>query len=55
MSYSRRPTLFEIIKEKFFKRTNELENKGWFKTLSGKWHNGHYTVLNKKEAMNYMI
>lgn len=52
MSYSGYPTsclIHDIANKLFFRKQRLLEEHGYFRTLSGKYHDGHGTIIDLKE------
>lgn len=52
MSYSGYPTsclVHDAVNVLFRRKRRLLESHGWFRTLSGKYHDGHGTVVDPRE------
>ena len=55
MSYSRPPTILELIKENLFKKRELLENAGYYKTMTGFFrdNHGHYISASEVRKFSY--
>lgn len=55
MSRSTSLSIFECLEALFNTKSFILKEYGWYKTLSGKWCDGHGRVMTKKEAYDYIF
>lgn len=53
MSYSRPPTILELIKENLFKKKELLENAGYYKTMTGSFRDSHGHYISASEVRKF--